>query len=866
MRLKSPNLDDRDFHQLVEEARQIIVDKCPQWTDLTPGDPGIVILEVFAHLTETMIYRLNRLPEKAYVEFLRLIGVKLNPPVAASARLHFTLSKAQDKPVEIPRGTRVTLARTSGGAPPPIFVVLQTTSIPAGKTEADAVAYHCDLIEGENAEKGTGLPGLSITARRPPIVAATSDDLELIVGVEADPDELTERARAIEHNGKAYVVWREVDDFSNLLGRRLVYIADRVTGTITFAPAARLKDKDGNLDLTPQALAEVPKAGRQISLWYCSGGGLAGNVAADTLTTWKDPIPGVNVTNPQPATGGSDAETLDNALIRGPQQLHSLQRAVTARDFELLALRSTGAVARAKAYTKASLWKHATPGTVEVLVVPFIPEEQRPAGVVTEADLKAHQTDVAIATVQQSLDECKPLSTTCIVKGIFYKQVKVEARAVIHRGEDATAVQSRVLKRLHQTINPLPSSLPSSGWPFGYPLRVSHVYDIMLSEPGVSFVDNVRLVVDQVPENDITALAADIFQPNTWYATTQAKLFRSMDDGDGWELINTFADDEVTAHIRVNNFRPGRLAVVTNPTAGAGSRLYVSDDCGETWRRLANTAFGINDLAWTSRGPDTVLIMATDNGLFELLVQPGANPVQIVVDPGRPNTLGFTAVAAAVGVRGTPYVAAAVRSISGTSVYLSTKGGPSNSFAALELKDENVSVLEVQQDGPRTFLWAAMKVNPGEAGKGAVLWELQGGSANPMESMIKGWEGGSCHALAFDSSFAFGATHDKGVLWLDLSKGDQASWRTPLKGCGLKIREDRDDVYFFQPVTALAADPRQDIVMAGGSSGIYRSADNGTSYQLCSNKVFIDRVTVSQTRLFCSGDHDVKVVSEDEAK
>ena len=111
MKLKSPNLDDRNFKQLVDEAKLIIASKCPQWTDLTPGDPGIVLLELFAHLTETMIYRLNRLPEKAYVEFLRLIGVKLNPPVAASVGLRFTLSKTQDKPIEIPRGTRVTIGR-----------------------------------------------------------------------------------------------------------------------------------------------------------------------------------------------------------------------------------------------------------------------------------------------------------------------------------------------------------------------------------------------------------------------------------------------------------------------------------------------------------------------------------------------------------------------------------------------------------------------------------------------------------------------------------------------------------------------------------------------------------------------------------
>ena len=43
----------------------------------------MVLVEVFAYLTETMIYRLNRVPEKAYIEFLRLLGVTLLPPAAA---------------------------------------------------------------------------------------------------------------------------------------------------------------------------------------------------------------------------------------------------------------------------------------------------------------------------------------------------------------------------------------------------------------------------------------------------------------------------------------------------------------------------------------------------------------------------------------------------------------------------------------------------------------------------------------------------------------------------------------------------------------------------------------------------------------
>jgi predicted phage baseplate assembly protein len=111
MPLPPLNLDDRDFESLVNEARLTIARTCPAWTDLSAGDPGMVILELFAHLTEVMIYRLNRLPDKAYIEFLNLIGVFLQPPTAAAVDLRFSLPKPAVTPVEIPRGTRVTVAR-----------------------------------------------------------------------------------------------------------------------------------------------------------------------------------------------------------------------------------------------------------------------------------------------------------------------------------------------------------------------------------------------------------------------------------------------------------------------------------------------------------------------------------------------------------------------------------------------------------------------------------------------------------------------------------------------------------------------------------------------------------------------------------
>src|SRR5262249_22746491 len=270
----------------------------------------------------------------------------------------------------------------------------------------------------------------------------------------------------------------------------------------------------------PETLAEVPASGREIRLWYRTGGGSAGNVAAGTLTTLKDSIPGIEVTNPRPATGGRAVESLENALLRGPLNFHSLERAVTARDFEILASRSSGAVARARAFTTAALWKHATPGTVEVLLVPDVPPEVRTNDLVTSAILQEYYTETARSQIQRALDERRPLGTLCIVDWVRCKTVRVSARIVARREEDAAAIRQRVVRRLNQTISPLPSELRPTGWDFGEALRAFHVYNIVRPEPGVRYVDQVRLSVEDVPEKDIASLAADRFQPHTWYAAS----------------------------------------------------------------------------------------------------------------------------------------------------------------------------------------------------------------------------------------------------------------------------------------------------------------------------------------------------------
>ncbi|MEX1020457.1 MAG: putative baseplate assembly protein [Litorilinea sp.] len=93
MSLPVPNLDDLRFQQdLVDEARLRIIRYCPEWTEYNVSDPGITLIELFAWMTEMMVYRLNKVPEKNYIQFLNMVGVDLQPASSAETELTFRLS------------------------------------------------------------------------------------------------------------------------------------------------------------------------------------------------------------------------------------------------------------------------------------------------------------------------------------------------------------------------------------------------------------------------------------------------------------------------------------------------------------------------------------------------------------------------------------------------------------------------------------------------------------------------------------------------------------------------------------------------------------------------------------------------------
>jgi predicted phage baseplate assembly protein len=112
MALNGYKLDDRTFQDLVDEAKKRIPHYCKEWTDHNVSDPGVTLIELFAWLTEIILYRLNQVPDNHYVNFMDMLGVQLAEPVPASAPVTFWLAAPQPTPVVIPEGTEVASTQT----------------------------------------------------------------------------------------------------------------------------------------------------------------------------------------------------------------------------------------------------------------------------------------------------------------------------------------------------------------------------------------------------------------------------------------------------------------------------------------------------------------------------------------------------------------------------------------------------------------------------------------------------------------------------------------------------------------------------------------------------------------------------------
>lgn len=124
MPLPLPDLDDRRWHDLVDEATSLIHRYAPGWTDYNVSDPGITLIDLLAWITEADVFGLDRVPRTHRERFLALAGSVLNPVKPASTPLEFAVA---GPPITVPNG--VVLAAVTDGGPQVGHQLSQTVQV-----------------------------------------------------------------------------------------------------------------------------------------------------------------------------------------------------------------------------------------------------------------------------------------------------------------------------------------------------------------------------------------------------------------------------------------------------------------------------------------------------------------------------------------------------------------------------------------------------------------------------------------------------------------------------------------------------------------------------------------------------------------
>ncbi|MDJ0628977.1 MAG: putative baseplate assembly protein [Rhodobacter sp.] len=343
----------------------------------------------------------------------------------------------------------------------------------------DAVLVNCVrahqniTLRGEVLGRSLGVPNQTFTLARTPVLPREVPETV----VAADGRVVTLRSVRLEvDEGAGPVPWQEVDDFHVSGPEDRHFTLNRATGLVSFG--------NGEQGMVPPVFAPAAGVGNIVAREYASGGGLRGNLPAGSITTIQSFLPGVQaVTNPFPATGGANEESVAAAKARAAAEIAANGRAVTAIDFETLALQAGVRRAKAMALTHPRYPGVDIPGSVTVIVVP-------------DGDAPNPMPSAyTIAKVANHLDGLRLISTELHVVAPTYNEVSIEADVVIGRTANPEAVRTDLETRLNTFLNPLTGGPDGLGWPFGGNIFYSDIYRIVIETRDVLRLQDGQLAI-----------------------------------------------------------------------------------------------------------------------------------------------------------------------------------------------------------------------------------------------------------------------------------------------------------------------------------------------------------------------------------
>lgn len=324
---------------------------------------------------------------------------------------------------------------------------------------------HSERVLDEIIGRSDGTPGQRFNLAHTPVLPREEGE-QLMVRLSNTEEEL----------------WSEVPDFGNSSPDDKHYALDSASGEVRFGPA--LPQRDGSV----KRYGGIPRQNALLVFTrYRHGGGTNGNVKPRMLGVLKTSLPYIDrVTNRREAIGGLNAEDIEDAKIRVPAHLRTLQRAVTAADYEYLAQQAApGMVQRVHALQPPTV----ATGEVKVLVVPRVNDLN---GYIPPAAL-ALPDDVREA-IRAYLDERRLISTRLDVLPPAYFWVSTKVILGVGRFANAESVKIRAETRLYQYLNPITGGPDGKGWPFGRHLYATDIISALRDVSGIEVIHEVKLL------------------------------------------------------------------------------------------------------------------------------------------------------------------------------------------------------------------------------------------------------------------------------------------------------------------------------------------------------------------------------------
>jgi predicted phage baseplate assembly protein len=364
-------------------------------------------------------------------------------------------------------------------------------------------AVQASTIERETIGSGSGEEQQSLFARQVPLLEGERLEVRELDGPRARvevpilQEELAARGAAPDdlrlvtdpRTGlvtEAWVRWQSIPSLQFAGPGERAYGVERSRGRVSFGSGGSGRPLPAGRDNVQLAR-------------YRSGGGSDGNVQAGAIKELLAGVLAAGVIGCRAAEGGADTETLNRVAHRGAAFIRHRRQAISAADYEALALEASPGVAAARALPATDPSGRRAPGCVTLFILPRSSEPRPLPSLELRRRVRAF-----------ILSRCPPaVATGLAILSPRFLSVGLDATLAVTRPETAGEVRGAVLQAVAEFLHPVTGGPEGIGWPFGRDVFLSDVAALVERVSGVDVVTAMTLTVEGAAVGERVEVAPD---------------------------------------------------------------------------------------------------------------------------------------------------------------------------------------------------------------------------------------------------------------------------------------------------------------------------------------------------------------------